>query len=343
MGGRVKIPPVFIAVLVPTVINLLIVARGYDQGPYLRGDCPYYYATAISLLRDGDLDLANQLPSTGRSGNVALAIDGRIVPKHPILLPILSAPFILVWSMRGALAFNLVQFAVMLWLLFELAQDAGSRPWVAAGAVVVTYGGTNLPHYAWNYSPDLLAATVLCAATVAALRAKTTVGCFFAGALCGLSVAAKYPLVLALPGAAWLVACWTGPRAAAFVTGLLLPLYALAWQNTHLFGAPWITSYDRIAYFDGLRAVVYSQRSDFTEPLVDGIRGQLFDRSQGLVFTSQATLLALIGVVCLARRRPRLALHVAVTSLALFVFYSHYREWHASDYGNRFLMPAVAL
>ncbi len=94
MRERVKHAAVLVAVILPTAINLVIIARGYDGGPYLRGDCPYYYATAISLLRDRDLDLSNQLPPSALSGNVALSKDGRIVPKHPILMPIVSAPFI---------------------------------------------------------------------------------------------------------------------------------------------------------------------------------------------------------------------------------------------------------
>ena len=343
MRERVKYTAVLIAVILPTAINLAIVARGYDGGPYLRGDCPYYYATAISLLRDRDLDLGNQLPPNALSGGVALATDGRIVPKHPILLPIVSAPFIGALGMPGALVFNLVQFTVLLWFMFALAQAAGSRPWIAAAAVVLTYAGTSLPHYAWNYSPDLLAATVLCGATVAAARAESQAGFFLAGALCGLSVAAKYPLLLCVPGVALIPSRWTQARAAAFASGLLLPLAGLAWQNTHLFGAPWITSYDRIAYVDGGRVTVYSQRSDFIEPLVSGMRGQLFDRQHGLLTTSPVTLISILGVARLARMRPRLAAHVAVASLALFLFYSAYREWPASHYGNRFLLPAAAL
>ena len=75
----------------PTIVNLGIVARGYDGGPYLRGDCFYYYATAVSLWHDRDLDLGNQIPRGALSDNLALSADGRIVPKHSILLPMVGA------------------------------------------------------------------------------------------------------------------------------------------------------------------------------------------------------------------------------------------------------------
>lgn len=88
---------------------------------------------------------------------------------------------------------------------------------------------------------------------------------------------------------------------------------------------------------------MYSQRTDFTEPFVNGMRGQLLDRRHGLLMTSPMTLMSLVGVVCLARTKPRLTLHIATASRALFLFYATYREWPASHYGNRFLMPAVAL
>jgi hypothetical protein len=55
------------------------------------------------------------------------------------------------------------------------------------------------------------------------------------------------------------------------------------------------------------------------------------------------TLLSLAGLPALAVRRRAAAAHVAIGCLGLFLLFSMYDQWNASHYGNRFLMPAVAL
>jgi hypothetical protein len=45
----------------------------------------------------------------------------------------------------------------------------------------------------------------------------------------------------------------------------------------------------------------------------------------------------------LARRWPAAALAVAWTAVVLLLFYARYDWWWTSEYGNRFLMPAVVL
>ena len=66
-------------------------------------------------------------------------------------------------------------------------------------------------------------------------------------------------------------------------------------MNVHLFGSPFVTSYDRIVTLAGGRFQIYSQRSSFDLPIVEGIRGQLFDHDHGLLATSPITLLAIAG------------------------------------------------
>jgi hypothetical protein len=56
--------------------------------------------------------------------------------------------------------------------------------------------------------------------------------------------------------------------------------------------------------------------------------------------------MALVGLAALpllARRRPAAALAVAWCAVALLVFYARFDWWWTSEYGNRFLMPAVVL
>ncbi len=338
--------PAFVAVALPSLINLAIVAHGYDGGPYLRGDCPYYYATAVSLWRDHDLDLANQLtgPIASHADSVAIAQDGRVVPKHPILMAIVSSPFIAVFGPRGALAFNLLQFAAALALIFALASEAAS-PMAAAAATVLVYAGSFLPDYAWNFSPDLFAAVLVVGAAVAARRATRGPGvAFLTGLLAGAAVAAKQPLALLVPATFMLLRPLDRRTIFAALAGLAVPIAALAILDTHLFGRPWLTGYDSILVLrpDGVPAV-YSQRSTFGGAVLAGLRGQLIDPRHGLLTTSPILVVAWAGWPILSRRSRVLAAYAAGSSVALFLFYGFYDFWSASHYGNRFLMVDVML
>lgn len=333
-----------VALAIPSVVNAAILAHRYDGGPYLRGDCPYYYYTALSLLEDRRFDLSRRLPGGWwqHVNQVALTKTGRPVAKHPVVMPILSLPFVALFGKAGTLVFNVAQCTALLGILYLLALRAAA-PFAAATAVVLTYVASFLPHYLWNYSPDVCATMLLAGGTLAVVAADRRRDWVWGGVLLGLACAAKYPLVLFLPGTFLLVRgpFWKPARAVA--CGMLIPLTLLALLNFHQFGSPFTTGYDRIAIL-GADSVpsTYSQRSSFDLPFREGFSGQLFDREHGLVRTSPITLISMLGFPVLIWHRRRLGTHLAVGSLALFFLFCLYDQWDASHYGNRFLMPAVA-
>src|SRR6266705_5934917 len=97
--------------------------------------CPYYALTAVSLLYDHDLDLRNQL----RGGlevhgkQIALGRDGAWYPKHPILMPIVAVPFILLFGLPGTLILNLLVLGALALALMRLAGQVAA-PWPSAVA-----------------------------------------------------------------------------------------------------------------------------------------------------------------------------------------------------------------
>src|SRR5205823_10535978 len=101
------------------------VYRGDDGRPfhlptYLPGDCPFYRATALSLLHDNDLDLHDDMAwnVVRPQGQVALGARGEWYPKHPILLPLAALPFYASLGDQGLLAFNVLQVALLDVLVF---------------------------------------------------------------------------------------------------------------------------------------------------------------------------------------------------------------------------------
>jgi hypothetical protein len=341
--------PALAAVTIPLAVYLVIAGYGYDGGPYLRGDCIYYYQTAISIIRDGDLDLSNQFPELEArqfSDQFAFTADGRPVPKHPIVMPIASVPFVGLFGESGALTFNLFQLAALLAVLYRLAARVASRG-AAAAAVVLTGIFSVLPHYVYNYSPDVFSAFLL----AAGLLALPTPGdrhplarTLLAGLLTGAGIVSKYALILFAPA---MLALLQKPRVqqmCALAIGVDIPLAAFLALNAQLFGSPLTTPYDRLATIgpDG-HIQIYSQRASFVLNPVLGAYGQLFDPVHGLLFSSPITLPSLAGLFLLARRHRALAWYLGGSSLALFLFFTTYDQWDASHYGNRFLMAVIAL
>ena len=330
--------------LVPILVYATVLVRGYDGEDYLRGDCPYYYAATISLLKDHDLELSNQVPGglSRHLDQVSLAKDGRVVPKHPIPMALAALPFVAVLGRAGTLVFNVAQIVALLFLLYALARRVAS-PAAAGLAAALTGTFSFLPHYVWNFSPDLFATVLLAGGLLALAVEKPSVAWDVAGgALLGLAGAAKPAFMVTLPAALLLpLPAWR--RFPAVLAGLAIPIGAWALLNLHLFGAPHVTAYDRIARVgeDGLET--YSQRGDFGQPIAKGVKRQLRHPTQGLIATSAITLVSWIGFPWLAGRHRRLAAALALASALLFLFFSTYRLWDSSHHGNRHLMPVVAL
>jgi hypothetical protein len=345
MTRKFSFTPAGSVLLALTIIYGAIVASGYDGEPALRGDAWYYYLTSISLLRDHDFDLANQLPGRleDHSGEIALDRDGRFVPKHNIVLAILSLPLVALWDKQGAVIFNLLQLLLCLHVL-NLWIGSYSSPSAAAAATFLVGIASFAPHYVYNYSQDILASACLLGAFICLDRDNDRViGQVLAGALFGIACVAKFPDLVVLPALVVLLPSkpfhWV-----YFGVGFACPVVLLLGYDTAMFGHPLITSYDRMAIFEAGVWRVGTHRYDFSlEFLPRGLIGQLLDRQHGLLWTSPITVISLAGFGYLLRRRRRLGIALGATFILLYGFFAAYRFWDTSHYGNRFLFPVVIL
>jgi hypothetical protein len=308
------------------------------------GDCPYYVEAAESLLHDRDLDLRNQIDPerTGlakHSGFIAASPDGTIVPKHSVLLPILSLPFLAAFGKIGLLLFNVVQTCLLVYGLAVLGGDTPATRFTAlAGYLTAPF----LP-YTFNYSPDVLGAALVAWAYVAASRRRWA----WCGLLAGLAVWAKLYLgVLLLPAA--LLVIPGGHR--AVLTAVVCSVMAVAPMlalNAHLYGSPLTTGYDRQAMVtEDNELVLIDHYSQFNQPALPGVAKLLFDSEIGLLQTAPLWVLWPAGACVLIRRGGadrRLAIALAAAIVANLLIFARYDQWHASIFGNRFLFPALAL
>lgn len=86
---------------------------------FVKGDSYYYRAMIISLLHDGDLLLANNIAVDPLDGQLALGTHG-LVPKHPVIMPLVSLPFYALLGNDGLLLFNVLQTIILMLLIFQL-------------------------------------------------------------------------------------------------------------------------------------------------------------------------------------------------------------------------------
>ncbi len=338
------------ALALPLLAYVGICLTGYDGGDYLRGDCPYYFWTARSLLADGDLDLSNQLPGDprGHSDFVSLATDGRVVPKHPVVMPVLALPFIAALGMPGALVYNVAQILSFL-LAGYLVASRFARPAIAAAAVTVTGLFSYLPHFVWNFSPDAATTALFLWALVAFPTDATRRDrwamprALLAGLLFGFAVWSKLFIFIAFPGFLFLAHRAGWRTLWPFLVGGAIPALLLAWYNQHLFGSPLVFSYDRILHFDGSRWVLETDRQVISVATwFEDVVEQFLDPDLGLLTTSSITVPSLLGLPFLFRRDRPLAVFCLVTFVGVIAVYGCW-DWKTSFYGHRYAMQVVAV
>lgn len=327
-------------ILLEIAYTLISIARAPNWGAFLIGDCPYYAATAESLVHEGDWDLRNQLPGDlkDHEGFFALSKDHRVVPKHSTLLPIVSIPFYLLMGKAGFLVFNLVQIFLLIWGITQLA---GNNP-AARLLSLAGYLSTPFLAYTFNYSPDVLGTVLVVWSFVFGMRERP----LLCGLLAGLAIWAKiYLAIVLLPLAIIILPRGWRPtlRCALAAVVAVLPMLVI---NAHLFGSPSITGYDRDARITPDGFTVTEHYSRFNQPLLAGLGNLFFDERIGMLCTAPLWFLWPIGAVVACRSRcwPRsqtVAISLAIV-LNLLIF-ATYDEWSASAFGNRFLFPALAL
>ena len=320
------------------------VYRGEDGRPfhlptYLPGDCPFYRATALSLLRETDLDLKDDMAWNvlGPQGQVALGARGEWYPKHPILLPVAALPFYAALRDVGLLVFNVLQVALLDVLVFLLARRSASGGVAFALAIWFAFGSLLRP-VAYNFSPDVFSTVLVVMGYLALVGERWALS----GLVLGLSVAAKWTNLVFLPIAGIYAIATAGLRSSIrFALAAAPPLVGLAVLNLHMFGSPFVTPYDRVLG-QGLR-LEPSHRTLFDRPFLAGLWTQIVAPRAGLLSSAPQTLLALPGFYFLARRASAEALLCGALCAAQMAVFAPYRMWDASNYGHRFWMTAIVL
>lgn len=347
----------FVILLYLCLIYLpFIIARSDAPDSFIIGDCYYYRAAVVSLLEDGDLLLENNVPADLLNHQLAIGTEG-FVPKHPIIMPLVSLPFYFLFGTPGLLLFNILDCMILIVLIFKL-NCLFHNHLVALITTILYATGTLFLEYTYNYSPDVFSTVLLLAGLYLILRERFYVGVF----LLGLSLFARItnaPLVGVILLYAGFVILRGGVASGSarehsrkkvllVLTTAVVFLIALVpffYANYMLFGSPIITGYQRtaVAGAEG-QALLVDHMNDFNQPLLKGIYLSLFDPRNGILPTNPVLILAFLGLFQIRRINPLDKVYlILLICLIQFILFAKYDEWYASLVSNRYLMTFIAL
>lgn len=285
-------------------------------GAQTTADEPHYLLTALSIARDGDLDVRDEFAEEAYRPfhEVALAPqarplgDGRLVEPHDPLLPVLLAvPTAAGGWVLAKLVLCLVAAALAALTLWTAVRRFSVPVTPAACVVGLLAASVPLAAYGSQVYPEIVAALVVTAAVAALtgpmLRGGPAVVTLAVIALPWLSI--KYaPVAAALLALAGWRLLRADRRRAALAVGATVALGAVSYVALHHALYDGITPYAAGSHFVDGQLTVVGADPDY---LGRGRRlvGLLVDRGFGIAAWQPAWLIAVPALAALAARRPR--------------------------------------
>lgn len=300
------------AVLIVVFVSKTLPASRGLGGP-VGADAPAYCRIAKGLLQSGTLELppparidtsTQQRLDDPFGTPYALSRDGRLLPKHSWAFALLLAPGLAAAGTEGALAIAAVVGALLAgFVTVRVASVFGAVPTFLSGLglFVLSPGGRNV---ATAINVDTLLALALVLAFAFAGDRRPVL----AGAVAGLTPLLRptAPLLfLALP---FLLFERGGLRSLArAIAGALPGMLLFGATNWLLWGAPWITSYQRSVVFRDGMAVLSSHTAAFSWPTMKGLSALLFAPENGFLAMAPLVAIALAGFLHRRARAPEWA------------------------------------
>ncbi len=311
----------------------------YEPNTFIRRDGSFYATISMGLVERFSLDQREIQPQSWYSGthpgyanldafwsNVSLGQKGAWYPKHSFLISVAAAPFYASFGVFGFLLFNALCVVAMLWAGYLIAARY-APPAAAALAVLLTALSPMVVEHTYHLSADIFNAALVALGSLALIHTRPA----WAGILLGLALWSR-PVTAVLVFPVMFALIWgrfDRAKLMRLCIALSIPLALAAVTNTLMYGAPWVTSYDRVLTVRNRTQEIVSARELYTNTFEAGLRLMFENREHGLIAHALPSLAALIGIIPLWRHARALAVALAVGMVGFVGTYVFYRYFHA--------------
>lgn len=324
--ARLALPAAVAVVVAASLASTLLPATPERR---LSGDEPHYLITALSLARDGDLDVADQYAAEAYRPFHGLDLrpqgrrldDGRVVEPHDPLLPaLLAVPAGAGGWPAAKAAVAVLAGATAAVVAVVLRRRFAYSPGLTAAAVAGLLGTAPFAVYGAQLYPEVPAALAVAGGLAALLGPPSPwrTGATVAGIVALPWLSVKYVPVAAVLAVALAVGRWRdGRRLQATVAVAVLAAAGAAYVAAHLAWYGGVTVYAAGSFFAAHGGELSVLGTDPSLPgRLTRIVGLMVDRHFGLAAWQPAWLLLVPAVASLVRRRPSGWLPVTAVLLA---------------------------
>ena len=348
-GSRPRIAPWIVAVLL-----VLASTTAFRAVPDVipGGDEPHYLAATQSLIKDGDLKVANNYAS----GDYLQYFPGRLEPHflarsasgeiYSIHAPGVSVAVLPAFAMAGydgavvTMVLCAALMAALLWRVTFAVAGSASGAWLGVAGVVFT-----APYFFHTFTiyPEVIGSLCVTVALWLLLALDddrdVPVGRLVASS-CAFALLpwlhSRFAVLAALLGLFVIARLWTTP-ARWLRIGSFLAVPAMA-------GAAWFAFFWIIWGSPSPAAPYGADTSTSLSYIVRGVIGLVIDQQFGVVVTAPVLVLSCVGLPAFAHRRPRLAAELAVVVVTYTAAVASYAMWWGGVAApGRFLVSILPL
>ncbi len=307
----------------------------YKPHTFIRQDGVAYAFMDLSLAKDGDLYLENNLPlaigDRPEKSFLSIGKNGKMMPKHPPALPFLAFPFFIIFGFNGLLIFNYLIFFLSIYFILKFFEESLSLN--QSLALLSLFLLPYFYYYAYNFSPDILIGFFIVVSLWAILKEKE----FLAGLFTGIMFFLRPNYIIQI-----LPCTLISKNKRNYFFGLIFGFLPPLIYNTISFGKPYITGYHNVLVFtkEGLKVIDHIELFSF-EPY--RFLGIFFHYPKGIIFSAPISLVLLFALLLKIKENKKLGAFVFLTWIWHYIFYSFYVPWLADHSGIRFFLPVIML
>ena len=341
-------------VLLITILTYMtFLSRVYTTDIALMGDSYYYYKIMISMVEDFDIEVSNNIFDDIYQyeydifySPFSLGKNGKIYPKHPVLVSFLAIPFYLLFrgsnnGMTALLIFVASTVLILYLLIYIYIREYYDTKTSIITFLLLLYSTPMIKET--GFGSDLIIAIFIFGGLYCLEKNRPSLG----GLMLGFSVIGRVTSLLfifLLP--ILLLREKTKKNIIKALPFILIPLIIFGIFNYCYFGSPFTTGYDRTLCYKGGKVTIESHKNLYSKNLFDGfkrifIQGEKVNKTFTEAhifdpFPAQFPIwwFLIPGLILFSRKDRYLTIYIVTSFIIIIIFYGRY-----DIFQNRYIYP----